>query len=103
MTRTDNGRSWQPRPYPERHRPDGRRAVEQSFAVGAKTVAGVSLGLLGILVGAAVAGALLETVIIPSLVVKVAGSLAGGGIGLAKGLGDERRHRRREADRDPLE
>lgn len=66
----------------------------QSFlAVTAKTAAGAGLGLVVVLVGAAAGGILAETVLIPSLLVKVAAGIAGGGVGLAKGIGDERKPR----------
>ncbi len=64
---------------------------ESALIVGAKTIAGAGLGLI-VVVGAVTAiGALAEAILIPSLLVKVAGGLAGGGLGLAKGLKDERK------------
>lgn len=68
-----------------------RSPMDRSLAIGAKTLAGAGLGILGVLVGTVVAGALLETVLLPTLLLKVAAGVAGGGIGLAKAVGDERR------------
>ncbi|MFC1462005.1 hypothetical protein ACFLQU_00225 [Verrucomicrobiota bacterium] len=66
----------------------------QSFlAVTAKAAAGAGLGLVVVLVGAAAGGIIAETVLIPSLLAKIAAGVAGGGVGLAKGIGDERRPR----------
>lgn len=64
-----------------------------NLAVTAKTAAGAGIALVVVLVGAATAGLALEAVLIPSLLVKVAAGIAGGGIGLAKGIKDERKVR----------
>jgi hypothetical protein len=56
--------------------------------VGAKTVAGIGLGLVAVVGGAALLGLAAETVLIPSLLMKLAGGIAGGGVGMAKGLKD---------------
>ncbi len=68
-------------------RETGPRASHASaLAVGATTVAGVGLGLVAVTLGAAFIGALAEAVLVPSLLLKVAGGIAGGGLGLARGL-----------------
>ncbi len=59
------------------------------LSIGAKTLAGVGLGLVTVLAGAAVLGLAAEVVLVPTLVVKLAGAMAGGGVGMAKGLKDE--------------
>jgi len=71
--------------------PPTRGQLERSLAIGAKTLAGIGLGVIGILVGAAALGAALETILVPTLIVKLAAGITGGSVGLAKGLGDERR------------
>lgn len=80
-------------PYlePEPPAEEARVGLERSLAIGAKTLAGIGIGVLVILVGAATAGIAIEAIVVPSLLLKLAGGIAGGGIGLAKGLGDERR------------
>jgi hypothetical protein len=75
--------------------PAPRAGVERSLAIGAKTLAGIGLGVIGVLFGAALVGAALETILVPTLVVKLAAGITGGSLGLAKGLGDERRRERR--------
>ncbi len=60
------------------------------LAVGAKTVAGIGIGLMVVVGGAAVLGVAAETVLIPSLLLKLAGGIAGGGVGMARGLKDTR-------------
>jgi hypothetical protein len=66
-------------------------SVESSLAIGAKTVAGVGIGLLVVVAGTTLMAAASEAIIIPSLLVKLAGGIAGGGVGMAKGLSDERK------------
>lgn len=66
-------------------------SIESSLAIGAKTVAGVGIGLLVVVAGTTVLAAASEAIIIPSLLVKLAGGIAGGGVGMAKGLSDERK------------
>jgi hypothetical protein len=96
--RTNLGRSRaplfdEPEPEPE---PDelNPRALERSLNIGAKTLAGVAIGVVTVLLGVATAGIALEAVLVPSLLLKLAGGIAGGSLGLAKGIGDERRHER---------
>ena len=60
------------------------------LGVGAKTVAGIGIGLLTVVGGAALLGVAAEMVLIPSLLMKLAGGIAGGGLGMAKGLNDTR-------------
>jgi len=60
------------------------------LSVGAKTIAGIGIGLLVVVGGAALMGIAAEAVLIPSLLVKLAGGIAGGGLGMAKGLSDAR-------------
>lgn len=60
------------------------------LSVGAKTLAGIGIGLLAVVGGAALLGVAAEVVLVPSLLVKLAGGIAGGGVGLAKGLSDTR-------------
>jgi hypothetical protein len=62
-----------------------------SLIVGAKTLAGIGLGLVAVITGAAVVGALSEAILVPSLLLKMAGGVAGGGVGMAKGLKDARK------------
>ena len=83
----------EPEPEPE---PDAldREALERSLSIGAKTLAGIGVGVVTVIIGVATAGIALEAVIIPSLLLKIAGGIAGGSIGLAKGIGDERRYER---------
>jgi len=59
-----------------------------SLGVGAKAIAGIGIGLLAVVGGSAVLGVVAETVLIPSLLLKLAGGVAGGGLGLAKGIKD---------------
>jgi hypothetical protein len=59
-----------------------------SLSIGAKTVAGIGIGLLAVVGGAALLGVAAETILIPSLLLKLAGGAAGGGVGMAKGLKD---------------
>ncbi len=69
------------------HEPErNARGLERSLAVGAQTLAGIGLGLLTVIVGAAIAGLALETLVVPGLLVKLAGGVAGGGIGMARGI-----------------
>ena len=71
-----------------------RRAVEKknpsssALIVGAKTLAGIGIGLVTVIGGAAIIGVAAETVLIPSLLLKLAGGIAGGGVGMAKGIKD---------------
>lgn len=58
--------------------------------VGAATLAGVGLGLVAAVAGAAVIGLAGEAIMAPALALKVAGGLAGGGVGMAKGLKEAR-------------
>ena len=79
-------------PYPEESeqemaKPSGG-GISPSFAIGAKTVAGIGLGLVTVVAGSAIIGLAAETVLIPSLLLKLAGGIAGGGVGMAKGLQD---------------
>jgi len=62
-----------------------------SLMVGAKTIAGIGIGLLVIMAGAVGLGMAAEAVLIPSVLAKLAGGIAGGGLGMAKGLSDVRR------------
>lgn len=71
-------------------------SVSPSLVIGAKTLAGIGIGLLAVTGGALVIGAVTEAVIIPSLLLKLAGGLTGGGIGMAKGLKGNRPQRERE-------
>jgi hypothetical protein len=74
---------------PAPHRP--RIGVSgSSLIIGATTLAGVGVGLLAVSGGALVLGAVTEAVLIPSLLLKLAGGLAGGGLGMALGLKDAR-------------
>jgi len=63
------------------------------MSVAAKTLAGVGIGLLAVMGGVLVLGLAAETVLIPSLLLKTAGGMAGGGAGMAKGFKDSRRLR----------
>jgi len=60
------------------------------LGVGAKTIAGIGIGLLTVVGGAALLGVAAEMVLVPSLLMKLAGGIAGGGLGMAKGLSDNR-------------
>jgi len=63
-----------------------------TMLVSAKMVAGVGLGLIVVLGAGPLIGLILaEKVLVPTLLAKLAGGLAGGGLGLVKGLNDKRR------------
>ena len=64
-----------------------------SLLVGAKTLAGIGLGLLVVVAGVAVAGVATEAILVPSLLLKLAGGITGGGMGMAKGLTDAQKMR----------
>ncbi len=78
------------RPGPQQQ---GGNQGESSLLVGAKTLAGVGIGLVTVVVASTAVGLVVETVVIPSLLLKLAGGIAGGGLGMAKGLSDERKTR----------
>jgi hypothetical protein len=62
--------------------------TKNSLIIGAKTLAGVGLGLLAVSGGFLLVGAFAEAAVVPSLLLKLAGGLTGGGLGMAKGLKD---------------
>ncbi len=64
-----------------------------SLLVGAKTLAGIGIGLLVVVAGVAVVGVATEAVLVPSLLLKLAGGIAGGGVGMSKGLTDAQKTR----------
>ena len=68
-------------------------STTNSLAIGAKTVAGIGIGLVAVIGGAAVISTAVETILIPSLLLKLAGGLAGGGVGMAKGLTDAQKNK----------
>jgi hypothetical protein len=86
---------------PRKHPPEQERVQSpslpnpstSSLLIGAKTVAGIGIGLVTVIAGAVIVGAAAETVLIPSLLLKLAGGVAGGGVGMAKGLRDEEKIR----------
>lgn len=61
-------------------------AAYSSLVIGAKTLAGVGIGLLAVTGGVLVVGAIAEAIVVPSLLLKLAGGLTGGGMGMARGL-----------------
>jgi hypothetical protein len=63
----------------------------QSLIIGAKTLAGVGIGLVAVVAGSLAIGVVAEAVLVPSLLLKLAGGIAGGGMGMAKGLKDAQR------------
>jgi len=65
-----------------------------SLIVGAKTLAGIGIGLITVIAGSAVIGVATEAILVPSLLVKLAGGIAGGGVGMAKGLKDVQKNNR---------
>jgi len=80
---------------PDRSRSPARRAQtdaatssNSSLIIGAKTLAGVGIGLVAVVAGSLALGVVAETVLVPSLLMKLAGGIAGGGVGMAKGLKD---------------
>ncbi len=79
--------SESPMPEERASMPPARLGIS-SLAVGAKTVAGIGIGLIVVVAGSAVIGVAAETILIPSLLIKLAGGIAGGGVGMAKGLKD---------------
>lgn len=83
-------------PLPQRVDRDAKKALWSlspgaSLAVGAKTIAGIGIGLLAVMAGAVGIGMAAEAVLIPSLLAKLAGGIAGGGLGMTKGLSDARK------------
>jgi len=72
-------------------RPRKRLETKDLAVIGATTLAGVGVGLLAALAGAFALTAVGEAVLAPTLLLKVAGGMAGGGVGLAKGINDTRR------------
>lgn len=71
-------------------RPSRRLGTKDVVIIGATTLAGVGLGLMAALGGAFALTAVGEAVLAPTLLLKVAGGMAGGGVGLAKGINDTR-------------
>lgn len=68
-------------------------ATEDALLLGAKTMAGIGVGFVVVVIGATGLGAVLEATIVPTVLAKVAGAIAGGGIGLSKGIHDQRKFR----------
>jgi hypothetical protein len=68
--------------------------------VGAKTLAGVGIGLLCVVGGAVLVGVATEVMLVPTLLVKLAGGITGGGLGMAKGVKDARKDLSRPAQED---
>ena len=64
--------------------------------IGAATIAGVGLGLAGVIGGSFLIGMAAESIVMPSLLLKLAGGLAGGGVGMAKGVQYIKREEKRE-------
>ncbi len=105
----DNGRNKRPQEPPVIQRPQRRLesssatekttkgangfSAESSLIVGAKTMAGVGIGLLTVVAAVTAVGIAAEGLLVPSLLLKFAGGIAGGGMGMAKGLNDERKLR----------
>ncbi len=69
--------------------------TEDMLLLGAKAMAGIGVGFVVVTLGATGVGALLEATIIPTVLAKVAGAIAGGGIGLSKGISDNRKEKTR--------
>ncbi|MEI8346996.1 MAG: hypothetical protein WCG27_05990 [Pseudomonadota bacterium] len=69
--------------------------TEDAIMVGAKTMAGIGIGFVVVVIGATGLGAILEAKIIPTALAKVAGAIAGGGIGMAMGITDARKEKDR--------
>jgi len=66
----------------------GRTDAAVYTSIAAKTLAGIGIGLLAVMGGAFVLGLAAETLLIPSLLLKTAGGIAGGGAGMAMGIRD---------------
>ncbi len=73
--------------------------TEDAILMGAKTMAGIGVGFVVVVLGATGIGAILETAIIPTALAKVAGAIAGGGVGLSKGIHDHRKYKAKRAPR----
>ena len=74
-------------------KPEEKYPTEASLAVGAKTLAGIGIGIICVIAATTVVGLAAEVVLIPSLLLKLAAGVAGGGLGMVKGLSDERKNR----------
>ena len=73
---------------PPREKTPDAYTTRNSLVIGAKTLAGIGIGLLAVSGGFLLIGALAEAAVVPSLLLKLAGGLTGGGLGMAKGLKD---------------
>jgi hypothetical protein len=93
INRSDKQRAQSPTAAPRQELAEGPRQSRSYLGIGAKTLAGVGLGLAAVLALPAVLGLATEAVLVPSLLLKLAGGMAGGGVGMAKGLKDERPNR----------
>ncbi|MBF0492775.1 MAG: hypothetical protein HQM15_08345 [Deltaproteobacteria bacterium] len=69
--------------------------TEELLLVGAKTIAGIGIGFIAVILGTTGIGAVLESTLLPTALTKAAGGLAGGAIGLALGISDSRKKRHR--------
>ncbi len=70
--------------------------TEEVLLISAKTLAGVGVGFITVVLGTTGIGAILESTLIPTVLTKTAGALAGGALGLSKGINDSRKSRRRK-------
>ena len=86
--------SWRRGPLVEARVPERSFGARGVFIVGAATLAGVGLGLIAAIAGVAVIGLAGEALLAPAIALKVASGLAGGGVGMAKGLNEARGPRR---------
>lgn len=67
------------------------RSLRAPLIVGAMALTGVGLGLMAVIAGSFLFGLATEAFLAPTLLAKVAGGLAGGGVGMAKGVNDVQR------------
>ena len=96
MERDPNTQRRSARPGPDGERDGSLRRSRRidastsgsSLIIGAKTLAGVGIGLVAVVAGALAIGVVAEAILVPSLLLKLAGGIAGGGMGMAKGLKD---------------
>ncbi len=69
--------------------------TEEMILLSAKTAAGIGIGLVVVTLGATGIGAVIDAVIIPTVLAKMAGAVAGGGLGLSMGITDNRKEKLR--------
>ncbi len=83
-------KSWRHEPVVDVQVPERPFGARGALIVGATALAGVGLGLIAVIAGVAAIGLAGEAILAPAIALKVAGGLAGGGVGMAKGLDNAR-------------